>query len=232
MSNTLSSPSSELHQALPWTLRAIARLERSDNKVRQPRLTEPDLASFSRMRRKLNHADFIEILHEDLAGAFPLPFEQGEYEQDLFRALDDSTARSLIAEAQEQDVSDVDALTFLRRAASALGVLSGGKLSELRKVQPSYKVLELPGSGGRIAAQQLSDNPTLSLEQFTIVADSDVERALVGLVRVELRGSAPEVISSVMLKEMAPLTFDLVVGIDNPRARSLADDLGLNVNWA
>lgn len=230
MPDTSSALASELHEALPWTLRAIARLERSDDGVRQPRLTEPELASFHRMRRRLDHADLIELLHEDLAEAFPLPFGQEAYERDLFQALDDNIAKALIADVQA--LEEADTLAFLRQAASALGLLSGGKLSELRKAQPRHKVLELPGSAGRIAAQQLSDNPSLSLEQFTIVADSDAERALIGLVRVELRGSMPEVIPSTALHEANLSRFDLVFGIDTPHARALADELSLNVNWA
>jgi hypothetical protein len=55
-----------------WTLRAIARLERTG--LRPPRLTEHAQERWQRVRRKLGWVAFIELLHEDLAEAFPTSF--------------------------------------------------------------------------------------------------------------------------------------------------------------
>jgi hypothetical protein len=58
---------------LDTTLRSIAQLEVA--REREPRLTEPDHARWLRFYRKPGWRAFIEILHEDLAGAFPVPFD-------------------------------------------------------------------------------------------------------------------------------------------------------------
>lgn len=57
---------------LLWTLREIARLERGD--LRPPRLTEPDQERWLRVRRKLGWVAFVELVHENLAEAFPTAF--------------------------------------------------------------------------------------------------------------------------------------------------------------
>lgn len=218
-----------LHPALPWTLRAIARLERVGD-VRKPRLTEPGLPSFERMRRKLTHADLIELLHEDLAATFPLPFAAQAYAHPLFESLEPDTAQRLIAEATGPD--DSDTLVFLRAAARALGLPAGGNIAELPRVQPHQTVLELPGSGGRIAAQQLRSYPELSIDQFTFVADSDAERAMIGLVAVELRANAPRVVTSDALRKAAK-RFDVAYGVPAfVPAEVLADELGVAARWA
>lgn len=100
-------------QSLGWTLRAIARLERAGD-VRQSRLTETGHASWHRFSRHLGLRDFIGILHDDLAAAFPLPFDFERWPADPLTDLDEATAKSLLDQAAQPD--NTDTLTFLRSA--------------------------------------------------------------------------------------------------------------------
>ena len=133
---------------LTWTLRSIARIERRGDLRRGARLTEPGHVKWRRMCRRLDWADFVELLHEDLAAAFPHPFDLSRWEKSPL-PLAPAAAEELIADASRTDESD--AVTFVRDAARALGLPVGGNITDLPRVQPQHKVLELPGSAGRIA---------------------------------------------------------------------------------
>lgn len=189
----------EAHATLPWTLRAIARLERDTVRpLRAPRLTEPGFSTWRRTAGRRGWTALIELLHEDLAQAFPTAFELSQREVDPLAGLDESTAERLIADAV--DATYADTQSFLRAAAQALGLPDRGKVSEFPKVQTFQRVVELPGSGGRIAAQQLLSNPELGFDrQFLFVADSDAERVLIGIAALELRSNPPEVITTAQL---------------------------------
>ena len=91
---------------LRWTLREIARLERGGE--RPPRLTEPDHERWHRVRRKLDWVAFIELLHDDLAEAFPASFALEGWSSSPTAGLDAATAKGLVDEA----------VAFARRVAS------------------------------------------------------------------------------------------------------------------
>ncbi|MFM7199985.1 MAG: hypothetical protein ACKO6N_04275 [Myxococcota bacterium] len=208
------------HLPLLLSLQSIARLERAG--VRPPRLTEPGHESWKRIQRRLRWIDFIAILHQDLAIAFPYPFDLGRWQHHPLRGLPEHTAKHLLAQAMMLDPSD--ALTFLRASARALELPAGGAIAELPRVQPHQRVLELPGSHGRIAAYQLQQNATLTFhEQFTFVADSDPERLLVGLAAVELRAQEPRILSSHQVEDkLQELRIDRAFGLkESPAASAL-----------
>lgn len=214
---------------LSWTLREIARLERGG--LRPPRLTEPDHERWHRVRRKLGWVAFIDLLHEDLAEAFPTSFALDRWSTHPTDGLDDAAAKALIDGAAQTD--DADLLAFLRLACRGLGLMEGGNIAMLPKVQTHQRALELPGCGGRIAAYQVTTHGGLSFhEHFTFVADTDAERVAVGLAAAELRANAPRVLTTAELKaERAP--FDHVFGIKGyPSAEQLASELSLDVRWA
>lgn len=214
---------------LLWTLREIARLERGD--LRPPRLTEPEQERWLRVRRKLGWVAFIELLHEDLAEAFPTAFSLDRWATHPTAGLDDAAALKLIDEAGLPD--DSDRLTFLRLACKGLGLMDGGNVAALPKVQTHQHALELPGCGGRIAAYQVTNYPGLSFpEHFAFVADTDVERVGIGLAAAELRANAPKVLTSAELLRLRP-QFDHVFGIKGyPAAERLAAELSVEVRWA
>ncbi|MEZ4435768.1 MAG: hypothetical protein R3F65_25510 [bacterium] len=209
------------------TLLAVARLEAAG--VRPPRLTEPGHETWGRFKRKLGPRDFIELLCEDLAPAFPLPFALARWGTDprpldALRAFDDDTVDALITAASTAPDAPVD--DWLRDRARALDLPAGGAFSDLPKMQPRYRVLELPGSAGRIAARLCGQDDTLSLDrQFTLVADTPAERVMAGLATVALRANPPEVVTTAALtdKLAAGARFDRVVGLAaHPPAEALA----------
>ncbi len=193
------------------TLGAIARLEVAD--VRPTRLTEPEFAKWARFRRKLGWCDFIRLLHEDLAEAFPEPFDITRWGLDPFENLEEATAKALLDKAATPAKAQGPA--FLKDQAQALGVASGGSLTEVPKIQARHKVLELPGAGGRIAAHQCASHGLAYDKNFTFVADSLAERVLIGLGAVELRANAPTIIDLAGLDELIEkdAKFDRVVGL-------------------
>lgn len=220
-------PASALH----WTLRSIARIERRGG-LRSPRLTEPGHAKWHRMRRRLDWMDFIELLHEDLAAAFPHPFDLARFESSPLAGLTPKLAEDLVVEAAQLD--EADSVSFLRTTARALG-LPLGSFADLPRVQPHHKVLELPGSGGRIGFHQAQAHTDLALhEQFTFVADTDAERLVIGLASVELRSNPPRIIRADDLRKLhaSGQRFDRVFGIKgHAPAEALASELKLEVRW-
>lgn len=217
---------------LLWTLRSIARIERRGD-LRPPRLTEPGLTRWNRMKRKLGFVDFIALLHEDLADAFPFPFDLAKWGTRPLDTLDEETARSLVESAIAEDSSAPQA--FVRTAALALGLPAGGNIAALPKVQPHHSALELPGAAGRIAMQQALDHGVAIHDRFTFVADTAAERVVLGLAMVEVRSNAPTVWSA--REALAQLghgaRFDQVLGVPgHPPAESLASEAGLEVRWS
>jgi hypothetical protein len=170
-------------------------------------------------------------LHEDLADAFPLPFDVRSWSNPPFAELPHDEAEGMIRAAAAPD--DQDAHTFLRSAARGLGLPSTGTLSEVPRTQPHQKVLEL--GFGRIAAWQVLTQPGLAFhDQFVFVADTDEERAMVGLSAVEARANPPQVLSSAEARAWVKKgqRFDRVVGLKTPATELLAADLGLETRWA
>jgi hypothetical protein len=213
---------------LHWTLREIARLERAGE--RPPRLTEPDHERWHRVRRKLGWTAFVDLLHEDLAAAFPTSFALDRWSTHPTLGLDDATAKALLDEAAGAD--DADRLTFLRLACRGLGLMEGGNIAALPKVQPHQHALELPGCGGRIAAYQATTHGLSFHERFTFVADTDAERVAIGLATAELRANVPRIVTSAELRA-SPGAYDHIFGIKGyASAERLATDLGLEVRWA
>lgn len=210
-----------------WTLREIARLERTG--FRPPRLTERDQERWHRVRRKLGWVAFIELLHQDLAETFPTAFALDRWSQNPTAGLDEKMALAMIDEASGPD--ETDKLAFLRQVCRGLGLRDGGNIAALPKVQ-AQQALELPGAGGRIAAYQALTHGVSFDQRFTFVADTDAERVAIGLAAAELRANAPTIRSSAELRAQRP-KFDHVFGVDGyPAARALAADLGLEARWA
>ena len=207
------------------TLSSIARLEAAG--VKPARLTQPDFEKWHRFRRKLGWGAFIELLHEDLAGAFPVPFDIDRWAE--WPALADDKAEALVRGASAS--VERDPLDFLRDCARLLGLPTAGAISDAPKVQAHHDALELPGSGGRVAAYLCSHEDALSFDrQFTFVVDSEAERVAIGLAAVELRANEPRIWNVDQLRDAVGkgTRFDRVLGLSaSPLARELAElDLG------
>jgi hypothetical protein len=218
------------HPCILWTLRSIARLERAGG-IRPPRLTEPGFAHWHRIRRRLGWRELIALLHEDLASAFPLPFELSSWQAPALAGLNEAEAERLVNEAAVVDDSDPHA--FLRAAARAFDLPSGGALSQLPRAMAHHKVLEL--GFGRIAAAQVIGQTGLAFhDQFVFVADNDAQRALIGLAAVEARANPPLVLTVAELRAQVQRgqRFDRVLGLPTPLHEQLAGELGLDAKWA
>lgn len=218
---------------LLWTLRSIARIERRGDLRRGARLTEPGHEKWHRMRRRLDWADFVELLHEDLASAFPYPFNLMQWDNPPLAALTPKLAEDLVQDAARPD--NTDTLAFIRDAARALGLPPGGNIADLPRVQAAQKALELPGAAGRIALHQVLTHKDLSLhEHFTFVADTDAERLLIGLVCVELRSNLPRILRTSELRQhlAAGSRYDRIFGVKgHAPAEALASELKSEVRW-
>ncbi len=220
-----------INSPLLWTLRSIARLERAEG-VREPRLTEPDFQKWQRFRRRLGWADFIALLHEDLAEAFPEPFDLSRWSLDPLQGLDHEAALSLIQQAIVEDKADESA--FLRQTALAMGLPPNGNIAGLPRVQSRQQALELPGSGGRIAAYQVRRYDGLALDQhFTFVVATPEERVMIGLAAVERRANEPRIITPDQLRRQGVDAFDCILGVSgHAGAQALAKELSLEVQWS
>ena len=133
-------------------------------------------------------------------------------------------AETLLAEAAAP--SSEEKLPFLRNQAKALGLPSGGAIADLPKVQARFKVLELPGSGGRIAAHQCVHHGLAYDSTFTFVAFTPAERVMIGLGAVELRSNAPTIVDAAGLERLAEkkTRYDRVYGLEEaPEAATWAD---------
>lgn len=216
---------------LTSTLRAIARAERAEFKP--PRLTEPGHVHWHRVRRKLGWRDFIALLHEDLADAFPTAFAFERLAVNPVKGLDEAEAEALVREAAAPD--DGDRMAFLRQVARTLDLPPGGNIADAPRIQAQQSALELPGCGGRIAAYQAPAGGTLAFhEQFSFVADSDEERVAIGIAALEVRAGRPRVLTSEELRAEGARgqRFDRVFGVHgHAGAERLATDLGLDVRW-
>lgn len=196
-----------------------------------PRLTDPDHERWHRVRRKLGWIAFIELLHEDLAAVFPTAFALERWSTPATGGLDEAAAKALIDEAAQPDA--LDSLGFLRFVCRGLGLMDGGNVAMLPRVQPHQRALVLPGCGGRIAAYQVTTHAGLSFhERFIFVADTDEERLAIGLAAAELRANVPTILTSTELEAMRP-AIDHVFGIRGyPSAERLATTLVPEVRWA
>ena len=182
--------------ALRWSLRAIARMERDTSRpLRRPRLTEQDWSTWRRIAGRAGTTEFIRLLHDDLASAFPTAFDLQRWPPHPLEGLSDADATAIANTALEPDSSDP--VTFLRAAAAGLGLPPSGPISSLPKVQAHQRVVELPGTAGRIAAHQVLTHTDLSFDrQFVFVADTFAERLLIGIAALEVRSNPPEIIAS------------------------------------
>lgn len=119
--SAVSSPSN----LLSWTLREVARLERGG--LRPPRITEPDHLRWHRVRRKLGWVPFVELLHEDLADAFPTSFALDRWSASPTLGLNDDVASELVFQAAAADDTDRPHPTMASRSSgrsSARGIVA------------------------------------------------------------------------------------------------------------
>ncbi len=171
---------------LPATLRALAREERRGR--RTPRLTEGGWPTWDRFRGRLGLGAFVELLLEDAAVTQPLPFAWrrvlGASVTTL--ALSDDDARAALTDAAARRDDDGDPSAYMAAQAQLLGLGQRLAFHELRRLQPHHRVLELPGTGGRLAQFVVGDQPGIFFHDvFRVACATPSELALAGIAAVE-----------------------------------------------
>jgi len=167
-------------------LHALAREEHVGRRRR--RLLEPNQATWHRFRGRLGPRDLVELVLEDAAVDQPEPF-------DVARVFGDRSPLASVPEALVGDwLTELPRLSleaadrdYLEEQAKRLGLKARPAFSDLHKLAPHHRVLELPGSGGRLAAHAVLTQAGLSMkDMFTVACASWEERMLAGLVAVTL----------------------------------------------
>lgn len=170
---------------LAASLHALAREEQLGRRPR--RLLEPGHATWHRFRGRLGPRAFAELLLEDAAVSQPEPFHAGLVlgTPDPLEGVPEHLIADWLAAASSLPL-DASPRDYLDEQARLLGLTARPAFSELRRVQPQHRVLELPGTGGRLAAHVVQTQPGIFLQDvFTIACGTWQERTFAGLVAVE-----------------------------------------------
>jgi hypothetical protein len=171
---------------LAAALHALAREERAGRRPR--RLTEPGLATWQRFRGRLGPRDLAELLLEDAAVTQPQPFRASAIlgREDPLQTIPDALVEGWLAELAGAPL-DASFRDDIDLQARRLGITGRPALADLHRLQPHHRVLELPGTGGRLAAHVVETQPGIFLKDvFTIACASWQERTLAGLIAVGL----------------------------------------------
>ncbi len=177
------------HREAVYVAAALWALAREEHAGRKPkRLLEAGHATWERFKGRMGPRELVALLLEDAAVTLPEPF--------AFHAILGPDAsleevpEALLGDWLSQVPSlpmDSSAREYLDAQAQALGLGGRPAYAELPKLQPHHRVLELPGSGGRLAAHIATTQPGVSFhDAFTFAVASWQERVLVGLAAAAL----------------------------------------------
>lgn len=179
--------------AATYLVAALHALAREEQAGRRPkRLIEPNHATWHRFRGRLGPLDFAELVLEDAAvnQAEPFAVERVLGDRSALRALPEALIGDWLAELSKLPLDTPDR-DYLEEQATRLGLKARPAFSDLHKLAAHNRVLELPGSGGRLAAHAVVSQDGLSFKDMvTVACASWQERTLAGLVAVtlEVRG--------------------------------------------
>lgn len=223
-----------------WTAALLLALARDERAGRRPeRLTEPGLATWARLRGRLDTRDLLGLLFEDAAVIHPIPFDAAALGEPLDPArLPEAVARNWVAALSAGPAElTADGAAYIAAQARRLGVATRLARSELHVVKPHHRVLELPGSGGQLAHHLITTQGDLSLgDGFTIACHGWRELALAGIVALDLAAPGSGCIQALEPGALAraehPLrrrAFDFVIGPapDKGGAYGVTDQLAL-----
>jgi|JI10StandDraft_1071094.scaffolds.fasta_scaffold64410_2 hypothetical protein len=216
-------------------LRALARDEALG--CRPPRLTEAGLATWQRFRGRLGSAELVQLLAEDGAVVYPLPFDPARVRAPFDLAqLDDDVVDDLLRALPMLPLTQ-PAAEYIDDQAKRLGVTPRLARSELHQVKAHQKVLELPGTGGLLAHHLVTTQEGLSLHQnCTIACDGWRELTLAGVIALDREAPRTDFIVAASAADLTdpahPLrqaSFDVVVGRRPDKGGQLhaADQLAL-----
>jgi hypothetical protein len=195
---------------------ALARREAADQAPQ--RLGKLD--DWKAFKGHMDHSHLLGLLAEDTAVRFPLPADAAAVAESpsapSFGRVTDSQAQGMIFHAKKAlDLTQRDTL------------ISWGKRLERRgwdvprKVQSTMRVLELPGTGGLLAARALEKTDDAYLHtNFTVLAQDWRDRAMAGLVAMEHNAPNTDFVFTDPELTWATdstrrNTFDLVLGLSD-----------------
>ncbi len=205
-----------------WTAALLHSLARDEAAGRRPqRLTEPELATWSRFHGRLTAVDLIDLLFEDAAVLHRIPFDAAVVDERLeTERLSDLVAKDWLRAMPSLDLKTPGA-EYVGEQARLLGLSTKLARSDLHVVKSHQKVLELPGSGGQLAHHLVSSQRDLTLQDnFAIACESWQEVTLAGVIALELGAPHPDFITRVepdgLRDQNHPLrqrSFDFVIGV-------------------
>lgn len=230
---------------------ALHALAREEARGRRPRrLLEPEHATWSGFRGRLDARDLFALVLEDAAvtqpGAFTPPPVLGRSEQLLYHRLPESLARNwldqftaLAASTSDTSISASDPVPdYIASQARRLDIPTRMARSKLHKLEPHHRALELPGTGGQLAFHIANRQSDIHLgDVFTIACATWRESLLAALIAVELgiTGPAPTVaippadtddarLDNLIANISAPTRIDYVLGLSPEKVGDKAGD--------
>lgn len=228
VSTTRGVPSTLLDTFYRVAAYALARAEHSG---RMPeRFAGRGIQRWTQFANELTMADLLDLAVMDAAAAYPVPFglrNRLPGFDDGKPGLDPAAAERLVKEAMA--AVEQSTIAYLNEQAQRLGIDLPAEVPEnaLPTSEPHQRVLELPGTGGWLAYQVLSQaEGNLYLHENVVIACGRWQEAmLAGLVALELDAPPNKplpVTEAPLLDVLQKGRWDWVVGL-----RALSGHLAL-----
>ena len=201
-------------------LHALARDEAAGRRSR--RLTEPNLATWTRFRGRLTSVDLAALLFEDAAVLHRVPFDAAAIGGSLaFEQIPTAIADEWLRAIPELPL-DAAGADYILEQARLLGIPTRMARSELHVVKAHQKVLELPGTGGQLAHHLVTTQAGLTVhDNFVVACGAWNELTLAGIVALDLAAPHSDFVVPVNVEELRkpdhPIrqrSFDFVIGLD------------------
>lgn len=185
------------------------------------RLTEPQLATWTRFRGRLTTTDLLTLLFEDAAVLHRVPFDPATLGGPIrLSALPSAVSGAWLGALPTADLQASGA-DYIAQQARLLGLPTRMARSDLHVVKSHQKVLELPGTGGQLGHHIVSSQRDVTLQDnFTLACSTWQELTLAGVIALDLGAPHTDFVLKLAdndLRDAAhPLrqrSFDFVVGL-------------------
>lgn len=223
----VSGPARRHATSVGALLHAVARDEHTGR--RPKRITEADRATWARFRGRLDDVAFVELLLEDAAVAQPVPFDVAAIlgAPDAVSSLPPPLVARWLDAVSSLDLSATPT-EYVAAQAKALALPTRLNRSDLPRLRPHHRAVELPGTGGQIAFHIAQTQEDIFLHDvFTIACATPEELLLAGLVAVECRvpRRAPVVLDPKLDAVRATeAPFDFVFALDPDKGGAWAPE--------
>jgi hypothetical protein len=205
-----------------WAAALLRALARDEVAGRRPvRLTEPQLATWTRFRGRLTATDLVTLLFEDAAVLHRVPFDPAALGDAVrLSQLPPNVAATWLTALASTDLTPPSA-DYITEQARLLGLPTRMARSELHVVKSHQKVLELPGTGGQLAHHLVRSQRDVTLQDnFTLACSTWQELTLAGVVALDLGAPHTDFIVKLADNDLRDAThplrqrsFDFVIGL-------------------